>query len=304
MANALKQPPCDTSMMGVVIGALDHYELEYSPAEAFVLSGHAFVINIHEELCPSGPYCWDGKRFFELLGNLGLATEQIGTAMPNANADERKRLEEAVLKAMDEGAVCSMLHLENQLVLGRDDEGLHMAQPWDETIASTPARLSFGTWREYQYGPPATFFKFTKREPPSSPSTPVFEALDFAVNLWQNPQQFAEEHYGIGPLAYANWLAAIDAGHGEEHGNWWNGVVWAECRERAGDYFQALAAADYPGPINQEQARQLAISYRAISRLLYRAADKTATANSKRGFVAEARDLEEGCVERMAALRA
>ena len=303
MANALRQPPFDTSMMGVVKGALDHYGLDCSPAEAFALGGHAFVINIHEELCPSGPYCWDGRRFFQLLGNLGLAAETLGMVMPNAAIDERTAMEDTVRRALDEGHVCSLLHLDNQLVLGYDDDGFDMAQPWDETIPTTPPRLSFGTWSEYRDGPPMTFFKFAKRERPSSPSTPVFEALDFAVEIWRNPQRYAEDRYGMGPLAYANWLAAIDAGHGDEHGNWWNGVVWAECREHAGDYFQALAAADFPGPVDQEQARQLAISYRAISRLLYRVADKTAAANDKRRFVAEARDKEEGCVERMAALR-
>ena len=299
----LEQPPYDTSMMGVVKGALDRYGIERSPAEAFVLSGHAFVINIHEELCPSAPYCWDCRRSFELLGNLGLAVEPLGMLMPNAAPHEKAQLEAAVRAALDDGTVCSLLNLDNQIVLGYDDDGFAMAQPWDDAVASTPARLSFGTWREYRTGPPLTFYKFAKQEPPSSPTRPVFEALDYAVDVWRHQDKYAEERYGLGPQAYANWLAAIDLGHGDEHGNWWNGVVWAECRERAGDYFQALAAAEFPGPIDQEQARQLAIGYRNVSRLLYRAADKTATAKDKHRFVAEARDLESGCVEQIERLR-
>ena len=89
-----------------------------------------------------------------------------------------------------------------------------------------------------------------------------------------------------------------------EHGNWWNAVVWAECRERAGDYFQGIAASEFPGPIDRQQARHLAVDYRALSRLLYRASDRTASAEQKHQFVSKARDLEGGCVERIAELRA
>ena len=295
MTGNLQQPPYDTSMMGVVKGALDHYGIKRTPGEAFALSGHAFVINVHEELCPSGPYCWDFRPFFALLRNLGLAGEELGSLVPGASsAAEKAQVERRIRDALGEGAVCSLLNLENQLVLGADDNGLTMAQPWGDQVESTPARLSFGSWREYGFGPPVTFFKFTPCEL-ASPAKAVYAALDFARRVWRDLP--AQAHYGLGGQAYANWLAAIDAGHGAEHGNWWNGVVWAECRQRAGDYFQDLAAADYPGALDQERARQLAVKYRNIAKLLYRASDKTATQAQKRRFVEEAGDIEADCVD-------
>ena len=299
----LEQPPYDTSLMGVVKGGLDHYGLGHTAAEAFVVSGHAFVINIHEELCPSGPYVWNYETFMRLVRNLGLDMEPLGTLLAaTSTADEKADLEGKVKSAMDEGAVCSLLNLDNQLLLGYDDEGLIAAQPWSAVVDSTPGRLTFGTWQEYAAGPPVTFFKFT--EAPPSSKTPVHEALDFAVEVWENSDRYVEEHYGLGAAAYANWLGAIDAGHGDEHGNWWNAVVWAECRERAGDYFQSVAAAEFPGAIDRQRARLLAIDYRALSRLLYRASDKTAPVEQKHLLVTKARDLESRCVERIAELRA
>ena len=301
---ALQQPPYDTSLMGVVKGALDHYDIACTPGRAFVASGHAFVVNIHEELCPSGPYVWDCRRIFELLRNLGLAMEQLGMAMPNAAASEKAALEGKVRAALDDGAVCSLLNLDHQLVLGYDDAGFALAQPWGDAIDSTPARLSYGAWHECQAGPPLAFYRFDPCGPPvGADARTTLEALDFGLELWRNPQRYAEERYGLGADAYANWLAALRAGHGDEHGNWWNGVVWAECKERAGEFFQDLAAADFPGPIDQEQARHLAVGYRSAARLLYRAADKSANADAKHGFVEEARDLEADCVERIAKLR-
>ena len=230
----------------------------------------------------------------------------IGALAPDAPSAEKVNLEAIVRQAMAEGAVCSLLHLDNQLLLGADDDGFLLAQPWGDAVASTPARLSTSSWAECQGGPPVAFFKLAPCAATFADgvgASATFEALEFAVSLWQAPERLAEEGYALGERAYDNWLAALDAGHGDEHGAWWNGVVWAECRERAGGFFQHLAAADFPGPIDQERARRLAIDYRALARLLYRAADKTAPVAAKRQFVAEARALDAQCVANLAVLR-
>ena len=300
----LQQPPYDTSQMGVAKGALDHYGIACTPGKAFVASGHAFVLNVHEELCPSGPYVWHYLRSFELLRNLGLDVELLGMALPNAAASEKAVLEAKVREALDAGAVCSVLNLDHQLILGYDDAGFVLAQPWGDASATTPARLSYGSWHECNVGPQLVFYQFTQCEPAvGAEARAISAALDFGLELWRHPGHYADERYGLGAKAYANWIAGLDAGGGDVHGNWWNGVVWGECRERAGDYFQDLAAADFPGPIDQEPARHLAIGYRSVARLLYRAADKTATVADKRGFVAEAQEIETSCMERIAALR-
>ena len=300
----LVQPPYDTSLVGVVKGALDYYGIDTGPAETFALSGHAFAINIHEELCPSGPYCWDQNRFRDLLPNLGIRMAELGMVMPTAGAAEKEQLAARVRSELDDGNVCSVLSLDHQLVLGYDDAGFELSLPWGEGVVdSTPRRLTFATWQEFVHGPPIVFYRFDPT-PRRSESAATASALDFAVDVWRSPEQFAESPYGTGDLAYQNWLTGIDAGHGESHGNWWNAVVWGECRERAGDYFQALAAAEFPGSIDQRQARELAVDYRALSRLLYKASDKKAGARDKRRFIEQARDLDAGCVERMAELRA
>ena len=301
-----QQPPYDTSLMGVAKGALEHFGVACTKAEAFVLAGHAFVINIHEALCPSGPYCWDQAPCRELLKDLGLAMTPLGMAHANAPAADKEALEGTVREAMASGALCSLLHLDNQLLLGHDDAGFVLAQPWGGAIESTPPRLTFGTWAECANGPPVAFFKlapcpatFSEGVGPAA----IHAALDYALALWRESERHAEPGYALGEGAYDHWLAALDAGHGDEHGNWWNGVVWAECREQAGDFFQRLAAAEFPGPIDQTAAKQLAIDYRALSRLLYRAADKTATVEAKRQFVAEAKALDAECMAKIAALR-
>ena len=297
----LQQAPYSTSMMGVVKGALDYYGIQCTAGAAFVLSGHAFVINIHEALCPSGPYCWSFDRFFSLLRNLGIEVQALGTLMPDADPGEKARLEARLRDELDRGAVCSLLNLDNQLLTGYDDNGFDMAEPWCGNVASTPPRLSFGTWREYRAGPPLTFFKFAPCQAASD--SPICDALDFALDLWERPEHFAAPDYGLGARAYGNWIGAIDAGHGSDHGNWWNGVVWGECRERATDYFQELAGAEAPGPVPREQAGWLETEYRTIARLLQMASDKTRSASDKRSHLERAAAHESGCIDRISEIR-
>ena len=300
----LTQPPSDTSLLGVVQGALAHYRLDATCHEAFVLSGHAFVINIHEALCPSGPYCWNFRPVLELVGNLGLRVEEIGALAPaTSTVQERAGLEAKVREAMAEGAVCGLLGLDHQLILREEEGGFQVAQPWGDAVQSTPARLSHGTWREYRAGPPVAFFKFTASEQPKPPERAALEAaLDFALDAWQRPDKYAQEGYAMGDAAYAAWLRGVDADH-DDHGHWWNAVVWGECREQAGDYFQRLAAAEYPGPVDREAARGLARQYRNLAKRLYLASDKAASTDEKRWLIAEARELDADCVARLAALR-
>lgn len=105
--------------------------------------------------------------------------------------------------------------------------------------------------------------------------------------------------YATGARAYDTWLDAIDGGHGDGVGNWWNALVWAECRARAADYLQDLSEEDAPEPLGNGTARWLAARYRSVSELLNRAADKSASADDKRRLIAEARTVEASCVDRI-----
>ena len=299
---ALTQPPYDTSLLGVVVAALRHYRIARGPAEAFVLSGHAFAINIHTDLCPSAPYCWNYRPCLEMLRGIGLQMREIGTLMPTADAAEKRRLEARVRAALEQGTVCSLLNLDHQLVLGRDNGGFLLAQPWGPEPPSTPARLTFGTWPECQTGPPVEFVAFTPCEPASP--TPLENALAFAVDAWRRPAGMTEEPYGFGPEAYERWLAALESDDIDVHGNWWNASVWGECRAFAAEYFTTAAHVGGAAWLDAATARSLAERYASLATTLRGAADRTVSNAKRRDLIAEARDLDAGCMERLDALDA
>jgi hypothetical protein len=276
--DGLKQPPFSTTLIGVVKGALDYYGIVVSPAWAFGGSGHAFLINIHKELCPSGPYCWKQDGFYPLVRNLGLEMVDLGFFHKGSPPEERAALEKELRGLLDSGQACSFVNLENQLIAGYDESAFLLCRPWDCSPEVTPSRLSFGSWQEFGDEVHANFFAF-RRAQPRAAATVVRESLRYAVNLFLEPGRHAEEGYGIGPDAYDNWAAAAEA-HGASHGNWWNGTVWAECRKMASAYFTEIAAKlpDVAGP-----AKELAAAYQLIAAQLEKiAARELDTAGKKR----------------------
>ena len=76
MLDNLRQPPLNTTQMGVLRGLADYFGLDVSTATLFGGTGHAFVINIHEAMCPSGPYLWHPGRFNQLVRNIGIETRE------------------------------------------------------------------------------------------------------------------------------------------------------------------------------------------------------------------------------------
>ena len=295
------QPPYDTSLLGVAVAAGQHFGLDCTPEEAFVLSGHAFALNVHPDLCPSGPYCWDFQRSLALLANLGLEMRELGALPPTAAPSDKRRLEDSVRRELERGAVCSLLNLDHQLVTGCDEAGFVLARPWGPEPPSTPARLTFGTWAECQSGPPIAFFRLAPCANRSA--TPLADALDFAIEAWRGPDGMTEPPYRFGAEAYDLWLAALGNGEIDEHGNWWNASVWGECRAFAARYFGEASPETLPEWLPPGPAHELAEGYAAVAGRLRDTSDSARPRRARHDLVAQARDLESDCIARLERLR-
>ncbi|MEN8149232.1 MAG: hypothetical protein ABFS86_05380 [Planctomycetota bacterium] len=293
MAN-LAQPPYETSLMGVVRGVFDHYGIEASTPWLYGATGHAFVVNIHVELCPSGPYCWNGDGWVRLLENLGVTRKAFGFFHAGSPSGERAKLEASVRDHLDRGVVCSHLNMDNQLISGYDDFGFTNCRPWGDCPV-TPERLTYGSWDEFGEEIHVTFYAF-ERVAAVDERTQAKESLGYAADLWANPTNHTDEHYGMGPDGYANWLDAFDAGHGEHHGAWWNATVWSECRKMAAAYFSEISERF---PDAADAALDLATRYGGIGDLLKRASDKEMAVDEKKVLVTQAFEAEREAVARI-----
>jgi len=289
---SLRQPPFNTCLVGVVKGALDYFGSDKSASAAFGGSGHAFLMNIHEQLCPSGPYCWKYDEFYPLVRNLGLEVIELGFCHNGSTPEERAAIERKVREHLDQGQPCGMGNMDNQLIYGYDDKQLLAIQPWGTACCTTPPGLTFGTWAEFGKEVHATFWAFEKA-PAADESKVVRDSLLYALDLFENPRSHSPELYATGPAAYDNWVKAVEAGHGASHGSWWNGVVWSECRAMAGAWFEELGNKhDHVSA----QTRKLGSAYKEIAARLEKVSNKDMDAGEKVRVVREAKALEQEAI--------
>ena len=282
----LKQELYNTTLMSVVKGVADYFENPLSPAMLYGMSGHAFVINIHKSICPSSPYAWEHDRFFQLLKNVGIATEHLGFFTEQNSAEGREaleaklrgELEEKLKKALDEKQPCSFCNMEHQIINGYDSKGLIFTLPWPNCEIGediTPSRLDFGTWKQFKEVH-ACFFVHSKVEPVDEMQA-LRECLQYAVDIFTKSSELSMGDYGMGTEAYKNWIAAAEK-FGGEHGNWWNSMVWSECRKMASEFFKELGAK-----YSQiaDECNKLVTLYNDISVKLYETGDKEKTFEDK-----------------------
>jgi len=287
----------NTTLMGVLDGALTYYSIGLSAPSVFGLSGHAFLINIHKQLCPSGPYCWNRGASLPLIRNMGLEMTDLGFYSQENSAADRTAVEENVRAALDKGVACSVINLENQVITGYDEEAFFAAQPWAPKVNFPPAKLSFGSWQEFGDNFHANFYTIEKCEPAPHREA-VLAALAYATELHRELRKHSLRDYGVGPDGYDYWIAAAEE-CGSGHGNWWNGMVWSECRNMASGFFAELGD-QYPAVAGI--ASELKEAYAEIGQLLGKASDKELATAPKVEVLEDAKSEEAAAIEKVAAL--
>ena len=292
----LKMAPYNTTLMGVLKGVADYYGLRASDAWLFGASGHAFLINIHEELCPSGPYCWNPDTFRRLVGNLGISMQDLGFFSAESRPGERAKIEEVLRRKIDAATPCSLLNMENQLISGYDDAHFILQKPWPKVeLPITPGTLTFGTWQELGDEVHVDFHAFAKTER-AEDGTTIKQGLGWAVDMAHAPGRYADKPYHAGLEAYDAWIDAVRNGHGSSHGNWWNGTVWSECREMASGYFTEIGQRQ---PRISKKATELSSQYHRLAEFLRRAADRNLVDDEKIKILQEAKRTEKSSVAKI-----
>jgi len=294
----LRQLPFETTLMGVARGVAEHYGLEVSVPVLYGGSGHAFLMNIHSELCPSGPYCWDPEGLDRLLPNLGLRRRSLGFFGPDSTPEERARAESLVREHMEEGRPCSILNMENQLITGFDRRGFDTARPWPG-MDFPPARLSFGSWEELGDEVHIGFYAWERCDTAGFPDL-LPKSLDFALSLYAESSSRAFEDYSMGMEAWEAWIRGVEAGHGTGHGCWWNAMVWGECRLMAGRYM--AEASLRLGGMHPELV-ELAGEYTMLGTGIRMAGDRSMEAGRKVELLRELRGMESRCFRGLRKLR-
>ncbi|WDV44976.1 MerR family transcriptional regulator [Clostridiaceae bacterium M8S5] len=291
--NNLYQSPDHSTLMGTIKGIANFYSLDLSPAMLYGLTGQAFMINIHDELCASGPYCYNLTVFIELLKNIGIEMKNCGFFTKSSTLKERKQIEKTIKEHLDSNNPCALLNTEYQLINGYDDKGLITAQPWSTDYPA--GHLTFQSWEEIENEIHMSIFTFK-----SVTQTPINEmiraALYSAIEINTNPDKYTTKPYFTGLEAYDVFIKAIEDGHGNGQGNRWNATVWGECRVMASIFFKELSEM-YPNLSNEFLS--LSHNYKLIGESLLKISESNLPIVPRIDVLREIKDIESTSIKKI-----
>jgi len=217
------------SHLGCIKGCLDYLNLDASDAWLYGATGHAFIINMHEEVCPSGPTAWHTEMLFKLGRNIGYAIDGVFGSKSHGDFGEKQRLAwDRVRRAIDQGLPGYGWELEVPefyVVYGYDDAGYYYSgpncdagkgpKPWQELGDSEIGVLEMCVVKPGQAADDATT---------------VREALALALEHAKSPEKWIFPKYKAGLAGFDLWIHALETGTADAFGMAYNSAVWSECR--------------------------------------------------------------------------
>ena len=218
--------------LGCIKGCLDYLDIDVSADWLFGGTGHAFVINLHEGVCPSGPTAWNTGMISELGKNLGYTIEGVcGHKDQDGFAGLQEQGWAHVRQSIDQGYPCYGWELEIPefyVIYGYDDAGYYYSGPGcDEGKGPKPWQqvgdTGIGVLELYSVSPGEV----------ADDATTVKGALSAALKMAGNPEEWVFDGYRAGLEGFDNWIHALQAGKASDMGTRYNAGVWLECRKNA-----------------------------------------------------------------------
>ena len=233
----LRWMPSWTTHLGCVKGCLEYLDIDISPAWLWGGTGHAFFMNIHPVICPSGPTAWKSGIIHQLGQNVGYKVEGVVGFKSQEDFNAKQHLAwNTVCGAIDKGLPCFGWELEVPefyVIHAYDAAGYHFKGPGcDEGKGTCPweklGDTGIGVIETYVVKPGTA----------ADDAQVVKAAFQFALEASQSPDEYVHADYQAGLPGYDLWLAAFEEGKADGFGTAYNAAVWAECRHFATEFLR------------------------------------------------------------------
>lgn len=241
----LRWKPMWVSHLGCIQGCLEYLNLDVSDAWLFGATGHAFILNVHEVVCPSGPTAWRTETLFRLGKNVGYVLDGVFGFKSEGDFAQKQQLAwEHTKKAIDRGMPCYGWELdipEFYVVYGYDDSDedggyLFSGPGCDEGKGPKP-------WRELGDTEIGVIEMYSVKAGQAAHDVKTIkEAFEFAVEHATSPEKWIFPRYRAGLAGFDNWIRATETGKADGMGMAYNAAVWNECRGFAVLFLQEARA--------------------------------------------------------------
>lgn len=216
-----------TTHLACLEGAAQYLKIDVTTGWLYGGTGHAFVMCLGENLCPSGPHCWRQGPLHRLSRNLPIRIG--GVAGPKATPELLEKAWKHVQASIDKGHPCYGWHWEWIPIQGYDAEGYL----YPEGVEGP------NDWRDF--GAKAIgFLELYSVEPqePAADTKTIHDALAFAVDWADSWSKWTLKGYDGGLAAYDTWIKGMASGTADPFGLAYHAKIWSECRGFAVDFLK------------------------------------------------------------------
>ena len=248
--------------LGCLQGCLHYLGVDVSDGWLFGATGHAFVLNVHDELCPSGPTAWKAEPIHRLGKGLGYGIDLALAFKAQEDFGAKQELAwQKTRAAIDAGLPCYGWELdipEYYVIFGYDGGGYHFKGPGcDDGKGPKPWRsvgdTRIGVLEMYVVKPGSR----------AEDVAVVKAALQFAVDFARDASPWTFDGYTGGLAGYDTWITSLEKGSADGFGAAYNTAVWSECRTHAVAFLRE--AGSRLSPELQPLVAECLVHYTAIA---------------------------------------
>ncbi len=229
--------PLWNSQVACLKAAADHLGVEVSVPWLFGVTGYAFLLNVHDELCPSGWHVAE-LPLKDALAEAGIDLRHLTGAAhaPGAKGTLQKRAWDETRKALDAGLPCYGYDFEigdYYAVYGYDDVGYYYSGP------NCEAGKGPLPWQDYGVSNMVgmIYVNAVEKGAPADDRSAVREACLRALNQAREVQG-SSERYACGPAGYEQWIEALEGGHADGWGPPYNTACYLEARSNGAAFLE------------------------------------------------------------------
>jgi beta-lactamase regulating signal transducer with metallopeptidase domain len=231
----LRQSKMWMTRPGCLISCAQYLKTDASPAWIYGGTGYAFALNIHKDICPSGPTAWPSDECDARAANVGLVVKAFGTdkRRPDFQA-ERRKVWEQTKAALDAGQACMAWELgvpDWYVITGYDAEGNYLF----DDFGRAEGRKPWSTLGDSEIGVVAV--QTVAAGKPADDRTVVREAIRFAIEHSRGKGSGEDWHTGL--AGYDTWITALTDEEALARNNaigfgmGYNAACWNEARKQA-----------------------------------------------------------------------
>lgn len=250
MLNELRYRNYWVTRLGALHACMEYLGKKDSAAWLYGATGHAFILNMYDDACLSGPTAWNCEMITNLAHNLGVSVQIInGWRTDRDIVQKRKAAWECVKVALDKALPCYGWELgvaEFYTICGYNEYGYYykgIGTPADDDYARPSD--GYKPWEELAADSSVGWLHvgWLSEGAASDDATTVLESLEFALEFSTSPSKWISQGYRANLDGYDNWLTALRSPELKDTtGLAYNGEVWAECRHFAVMYLEEAAA--------------------------------------------------------------